>query len=287
MTSIAARPARRWRRRLRRLPVYPVSVLIAIWSLAPILFVISSSLKPPLEIFSWPPRLWPDHPTTSNFTGLFDAHPEFVYGLENSLEVAVCATVVAVVVSLLAALAFSRHATTLVRRFGVGIIGLRMFPPLVVSIPMYPILNGLGFENQLTTLVVLYAILEATTITWLMKSFLDTIPKQIDEAAAIDGATGWTAFRRITVPLARPVIVTGAILIALYSWNEYQFALLFLSGDNRTAPVMLATMLQSPTGVAWGQVFAASVVQMLPAAVFLLAVQRFLVKGVSSGAVKG
>lgn len=275
---------RRW---MRKVAIYLTGLIICAWSLGPPVFIISSSLKLPLNIFSWPPRLLPRHPTLENFRSLFSEHPEFRVALGNSLIVTIGATVVAVGVSLLAAFAFSRFPSGLLRRAGVGVIGMRMFPPIIVSIPLYPILNALGMENQLAILVVLYSVLEATTITWLMKSYLDAIPAEIDQAAAVDGATGWTAFRRITIPLARPVIVTGAILIAMYSWNEFQFSLLFMSGNQRTAPVIIATMLASPTGVAWGEVFAASVVQMVPPMIFLLAVQRYLVKGVSAGAVKG
>ena len=281
-----------FQRRRRRLKGRTIAAIIALtivagWSLAPLYFVLTSSIKKPLDIFAWPPQFLPTSPTLSNFTDLFANQPEFAVGLRNSLIIAVLTTALALVVSMFAAYAFSRFPSKLIRRGGIGIIALRMFPPIIVSIPLYPILIALGLSNSLITLVVLYATLESTVLTWQMKSFLDAIPRELDEAAHLDGASSMAFFWRVIVPLSRPVLATGAVMAALYSWNEFQFGLLFLSGENRTAPVIIGGLTKSLTGVVWGQVFAASVVQFIPALAFLLLVQRSLVKGVTAGAIKG
>lgn len=288
-TSVRAVSRRAARRPIRPKTVLGVAALtlVAIWSLAPLFFIVTSSLKRPIDIFAWPPQLVPTSPTLRNFADLFADRPEFAIGLRNSLLVAVGTTALALVVSMSAAFAFSRFPNRVNTIGGIGAIAMRMFPPIIVSIPLYPILITLGLENSLAVLLTLYATLESTVLTWQMKAFLDAIPRELDEAAYIDGATHAQFFWRIVVPVARPVIATGAVMAALYAWNEFQFGLLFLSGTNRTAPVVIGGLTHSLTGVAWGQVFAASVVQFLPALVFLLLVQRALVKGVTAGAVKG
>ncbi|CAN5492728.1 carbohydrate ABC transporter permease [soil metagenome] len=279
------------RRRVRWRPRTVLGIIalgiVAVWSLMPIYFVFTSALKAPIDIFAWPPQLIPTNPSFDNFVDLFATRPEFADGLRNSLVIAVFTTALALVVSMSAAYAFSRFPTRANRIGGVTAIAMRMFPPIIVSIPLYPILIFFGLENTHATLIVLYATLETTVLTWQMKAFLDAIPRELDEAAQLDGASQAQFFWRVIVPIARPVIATGAVMAGLYAWNEFQFGLLFLSGDARTAPVIIGGLTKSLTGVAWGQVFAASAVQFLPALVFLLLVQRALVKGVTAGAVKG
>lgn len=120
-----------------------------------------------------------------------------------------------------------------------------------------------------------------------MKAFIDSIPMEIEEAAYVDGATMIQVFTRIVFPLSRPILVGAAILVGSYAWNEFQFAFLFTSTNARTTPVLITEMQGALTGVQWGNVFAASVVQFLPALVFLWIIQNQLVRGMVSGATKG
>jgi multiple sugar transport system permease protein len=162
-----------------------------------------------------------------------------------------------------------------------------MFPPIIITIPLFPILNQLSLTDNHLTLVVLYTAFQVTITTWIMKAYIDSIPHEIEEAAFVDGATMWQVFTRILLPLSRPVLVATAIMAGTGVWNDFQFGFLFTSTQARTAPVLIGDMVGSLTGVAWGNVFAASVLQFLPALIFLWLIQNQLIRGMTSGSIKG
>lgn len=272
---------------LTNLPYWLLLGLIVVWSAAPIYVVIMSAFKLPRDIFAYPPTLIPPQWTLQNFIRLFGAWPEFTGALLNSLVVAFVTVLLTLLVSLPAAYAFSRFRAGILRQSAILIIAIRMFPPLIISVPLFPILRELNMADNHLTLVLLYATFEVTMITWIMKGFIDGIPREIEEAAYVDGATLFQVFRLIIIPLARPVLVAAAILTGTYAWNEFQFAFLFTSSNARTAPVVIAEMVGALTGVQWGNVFAGSVVQFLPALIFLLLIQNYLIRGMTSGSLKG
>jgi multiple sugar transport system permease protein len=261
--------------------------VVILWSVAPVYVTVTSAFKRPLDIFAYPPMFIPKHWTFANIRYLFQSLPEFRTSLVNSALVAFATIVLMVIVSLLAAYGLSRHPSRALRILGLGTIILGMFPAIVVTVPLFPMLKNFGLDNSKITLVILYAALQSTVVVWIMKSFIDTIPRELEEAAYVDGASQWRAFRSVILPLARPIIVTGVILAGVFAWNEYTFALLFTSGENRTAPIIIAGMINDLTGANWGAILAASTIQLIPAVAVLLLVQRHLVRGLSAGAVKG
>ena len=275
------------RKLLSNLPYWVLLAIVVLWSIVPIYFAVSSALKVPKEIFGFPPTFVPTEVTLDNFARLFDEVPEFVRALKNSALVAGFSMILTISICLPAAYAFSRYQSPLFRRSAIILIAIRMFPPLVISVPLFPILNELQLSDSHITLILLYTTFQATIITLIMKSFIDGIPIEIEEAAYVDGATMAQVFVRIILPLARPVIVATAIMVGSYAWNEFQFGFLFTSTDARTAPVLIAEMVGSLTGVQWGNVFAASVVQFLPALLFLWFIQNQLIRGLTIGATKG
>jgi multiple sugar transport system permease protein len=272
---------------LSNLPHWLLLGIVVLWSIVPIYFVISSSFKIPREIFGYPPTYFPVEATLNNFVRLFRDWPEFMRALRNSGIVTVGTILLTITVCFPAAYTFSRYKSPLFRRSSILLIAVRMFPPLIISVPLFPILNQLRLADSHITLVLLYTTFEATIITLIMKSFIDGIPLEIEEAAYVDGATMFHVFTRIILPLSRPVLVGAAILVGSYAWNEFQFGFLFTSTNARTTPVLIAEMLGSLTGVQWGNVFAASVVQFIPALLFLWIIQNQLVRGMVSGATKG
>ena len=269
------------------LPYWAILMLIVLWSVVPIYIVIMSAFKVPRDIFAFPPTLVPPTMTFENFTRLFQAWPEFTHALLNSAIVALSAVLLTLIICLPAAYAFSRFRGGLMQHSALFIIAVRMFPPLIISVPLFPILSELRLADSQITLVLLYTTFQATMITWIMKGYIDGIPREIEEAAYVDGATMFQVFRLIVVPLARPVLVAAAILTGTYAWNEFQFGFLFTSNAARTAPVVIGEMVGSLTGVQWGNVFAGSVVQFLPALFFLWLIQNHLIRGMTSGSVKG
>lgn len=272
---------------LSALPYWILLAIVVLWSVIPIYVVISSSIKIPREIFGYPPTFIPASPTLSNFQRLFEDWPQFTRALRNSGLIAVWTMILTISICLPAAYAFSRYKFPLLRRSAIMLIAVRMFPPLIISVPLFPLLNQLKLADRHITLIVLYITFQLTIITWSMKGFIDGIPREIEEAAFVDGATLSQVFGRIILPLTRPVIVGAAILVGSYAWNEFQFAFLFTSTTARTTPVLIAEMVGTLTGVQWGNVFAASVVQFLTALIFLWLIQRQLIRGLTSGSTKG
>jgi len=277
----------RIKRFVSNLPYWILLALVVIWSVVPIYFVISSSFKIPREIFGYPPTFIPIETTLSNYSRLFEDHPEFLRALRNSGIVAAGSMLLTITFCLPTAYVFSRYKSSLFRRGAIMMIAVRMFPPIIISIPLFPILNQLKLADSHITLITLYTTFQVTIITLILKSYLDGIPIEIEESAYIDGATMFQMFTRIILPLSRPILVGTAILVGSYAWNEFQFAFLFTSTRAQTTPVVIGNMVGALTGVQWGTVFAASVVQFVPVLLFLWLIQNQLVRGMTSGAVKG
>ena len=276
-----------WHKFRSGLPYWIILLAIVFWSIVPIYIVIMSAFKVPRDIFGWPPTLFPPQITLENFTRLIQDRPDFMRALLNSAIITILTVVLTQVVCLPAAYAFSRFRSKLMQHSSAFIIGVRMFPPIIITIPLFPILSQLNLTDKHLTLVILYTAFQVTITTWIMKAYIDSVPYEIEEAAFVDGATVWQVFTRILIPLARPVIVATSILAGTGVWNDFQFGFLFTSTQARTAPVLIGDMVGSLTGVAWGNVFAASVLQFVPALIFLWVIQNQLIRGMTSGSVKG
>jgi multiple sugar transport system permease protein len=261
-------------------------MLILLWSLLPIAFVVLSSFKPGRDIFAVPPHLL-FHPTLSHYVDLWTKWRDFFTGLLNSLIITTGATLLAVVCSALAGYAYSRRRSRGMAVSGSFLIAVRLIPPIVVTLPLFPLINYVGLEDTHLVLVLLYASFFVSMGALLMRSFFDQIPYELDEAARVDGAGTLTILARIVAPLAAPGLLAVAVFVIVFSWNEYVFALLFTSTRAKTAPLVLAEMISSFDGVDWGVLFAAASVQLLPILLFVLMMQRSLVAGLTAGAVKG
>lgn len=272
---------------LRRIVEYLLLFIVVIWSVFPIYYIVMSSFNVPRDIFRYPPSLLPKSFTFQNYIDVFQRWKVFPMTLLNSLLITGGTTIITVAVSLLAGYACSRFNTRFIKGTSLFIIAIRMFPPIIISTPLYPLFNRIGLADSQMVVVMLYTAFEVTVMTWIFKAFFDSVPKEIDEAAAIDGCTAFQTFSRVLLPIIVPSLVTVSILVSIYAWNEFTFAFLFTSSSSKTTPILISEMLGSLTGIAWGQVFAASVMQMLPMVIFLLLVQEFLLEGMKAGAVKG
>ena len=261
--------------------------VIATWSVFPILFIVLSSFKPGREIFAVPPKFL-FTPTLEHYVTLWDRWPNFFDGLFNSLIVTVGATVLAVAVSSLAGYAYSRHRGV---RFMEGsilfLIGSRLIPPIVVTLPLFPVVNALGLNDTQLVLILLYATFFVSMGTLLMRTFIDQVPRDLDEAAILDGATPLSVLRKIVLPLVAPGMLAVAVFVVVFSWNEFLFAYIFTATKAKTAPFVLSEMISSVDGVDWGVLFAAATIQLLPVLLFVVVMNRFLVAGLTAGATKG
>lgn len=260
-------------------------LLTLAWCGLPIALVVLSSFKHPGDIFAVPPLLV-FTPTLDNYRQLWNASPAFFRGLANSLVITVGATILTVAASASAGYVFARRRSRLLNATGVGILLVRMLPPLIVTVPLFPLVNALRLNDTHMLLILLYAAFYVSLGTWIMRAFIAQLPIELEEAAEIDGAGLMQIVLRIVLPLAVQGLVAVAIFVVVFSWNEYVFAMIFTTRTAKTAPVVISEMLGTVEGVQWGVIFAAATVQLAPVLALVIALQRYLVAGLTAGAVK-
>jgi multiple sugar transport system permease protein len=260
--------------------------LILIWSLVPIVFIIVSSVKPGQDIFAVPPK-FAFEPTVQHYVDLWSKWGGFFHGLVNSLIVTAGATALAVATSTMAGFVYSRYRGPLMAQSALFLILVRLLPPIVVTLPLFPIFNWLGLSDTHAVLVLLYATFFVSLGTLLMRTFIDQIPVELDEAALVDGAGRITILCRVITPLAAQGMLALAVFVIVYAWNEFLFAFIFTSTRAKTAPLVVSEMLGSFDGIDWGVLFAAATVQLLPILLFVILMQKYLVAGLTAGAMKG
>ncbi len=260
--------------------------LIAIWSGLPILIVVLSSFKPPREILAFPPRIL-FAPTLDNYRALVVRWPEFFEALQSSLIVTTGATILTVIVTTLAGYVYARVRSRKLAASAFLMIVIRMVPPIVVTLPLFPVVNWLRLNDTHTVLILLYATFFVSLNTWIMKAFIDQIPVELEEAAIIDGAGVWQILRHVIVPLAAQGMIAASTFVLIFSWNEFLFAFIFTTTEAKTAPLILSEMVGAVDGVEWGVLFAAATLQLLPILIFVIAVQKYVIAGMTAGSLKG
>jgi multiple sugar transport system permease protein len=260
--------------------------LVLVWSVFPILLVVQASLKPAAEIFVFPPRVL-FVPTFENYARLWLAWPEFFDALWNSLVITLSATLLTLFATLLSGFVYARYRSSALAGSAFFLIFIRMLPPIVITLPLFPIVNWLRLNDTHLVLIILYATFFVSLNTWIMKAFIDQIPRELDESAIIDGAGVLGILRYVVLPLALPGMIAAATFVLVFSWNEFLFAFIFTTTEAKTAPLILSEMLGALDGVEWGVLFAAATVQLLPILIFVIAVQKFVIAGMTAGSVKG
>jgi arabinogalactan oligomer/maltooligosaccharide transport system permease protein len=211
----------------------------------------------------------------------------FPIQLLNSLIVSVATTVVGLAVSTTAAYAFSRFRFPGRDEGMKAFLVTQMFPGVVMAVPLYILLDELRLLNNMMGLALVYSTTSVPFSVWMLKGYFDTIPKELEEAALVDGASQWYIFWRIVLPLARPAIVVTALFSFMTAWNEFILAATFLSGErNMTLPVVLQSYVDD-NSTAWGPFAAGALVVSLPVMALFFALQKHLVGGLTSGGVKG
>ena len=276
------------RSRSRRNTAFKAVLMLVIlcWSLAPIAFMVMASFKPGQDIFAVPVR-WQFTPTLQHYVSLWIDWRGFFDGLLNSLIVTGGATALVIVASTMAGFAYSRNRAPALQNSATFLIVVRLLPPIVVTLPLFGVVNELHLNDTHLILILLYATFFVSLGTILMRTFIDQIPYELDEAAMVDGANRLTILWSIIRPLARQGMLAVSVFVIVYAWNEFLFAFIFTSTKAKTAPLVISEMMGSLDGVDWGVLFAASTVQLLPVLVFVMLMQKHLVAGLTGGAVKG
>ena len=260
--------------------------LYVLFALFPLFWLIKVALTPNDLLYSEGIRLWPSRTSLEHFRFVL-AHSEFPLFFRNSLIVSSGTAVSVTLISGAGGYGLSRFNFRGKPLLVALMLITQMFPLVMLVAPMFRLLAPLGLTNSLTGLVIVYTAFNAPFATFLMQSFFDAIPKELEEAAMIDGATRFGAFRRIILPLTLPGIAATGGFVFTAAWSELLFALMLNSSSQAsTFPVGLLSFV-SKFSVDFGQMMAAGVLALIPACLFFLLIQRYLVRGLTAGAVKG
>ncbi len=273
-------------RTLSKVLTYTLLLVGIVIVLIPFWYMLITSFKPQAYIFEMPPRLWPKEITLKNYT---EALGKDLFGLYflNSLIVAVSSTAATVVVSSMLAYAFARlKFPGREFLFYVFLLGM-MIPPVMLIIPQFIIAKQLDLLDKFLGLVVVYVTMNLSMQTFLLRGFFEGIPRDLEEAALIDGASQWKIFWRVVMPLSRSGIAVVTIFTFLYSWGEFPWAHVAIKETTRrTLPIAIA-LFQSQHLTEWGQVFAASIVALIPVVFVFSVFQRYFIRGIATTGLKG
>jgi multiple sugar transport system permease protein len=257
-----------------------------LFALFPLFWLVKISFTPGPLLYTEGIRLWPSAATLANYRFvLLESH--FPYFFANSVLVSVATALAVTVLAGGAGYALSRFTFRLKSAIAFLLLLTQMFPVVMLIPPIYRLMTPLGLTNSLFGLIVVYTAFNVPFATFLMQSFFDGIPVQLEEAAMIDGCTRFGALRRIILPLTLPGMAATLGFVFTAAWSELLFALMLINAEEKmTFPVGLLTFV-SKFAVEWGQMMAATVLALIPACIFFALVQRYLVRGLTAGAVKG
>jgi multiple sugar transport system permease protein len=291
-------------------------IVYALIAIAPLLWIGATAFKSPEDAIAYPPKIL-FHPTLEGYVNLFTVRtrqtPEFMATLPpaeswydklvrsrnmviagpskvvprfiNSIVIGFGSTFLAVLLGTLAAYGFSRFKVPLADDLLFFILSTRMMPPIAVAIPIYLMYRELGLTDTRIGLILLYTAVNVSLAVWLLKGFIDEIPREYEEAALVDGYTRLQAFRKAVLPQAVTGIAATAIFCLIFSWNEYAFALLLTSGDAQTMPPFIPFII-GEGGQDWPAVAAATTLFLTPIVIFTVMLRKHLLRGITFGAVR-
>lgn len=264
--------------------LYLLIGVVLIVFMTPVYLILVSSLKPSAMMFSRPPQFI-FAPTLQHYYDLFTMRP-FHLQILNSLVVALGSTAFSLVVGTMAAYAIARIKHKRVNDIAFWILSMRMFPPIAVVVPYYIIFKSVGLLDTPLALIIVYSTFNIPLTVWLMKGFFDEVPEALEEAAQVDGHGVVATFFQVTLPLTAPGLAVAAVFCFIFSWNEFLFALM-LTGSNAQTVTVAVMSFWSSDAVQWGRIMAGSFIVLIPGVIFVLTCQRWLVKGLTMGSVKG
>jgi ABC-type glycerol-3-phosphate transport system permease component len=272
-------------RLLSRGGTYLGVVALAVFVLGPVVWLVTTSLKPRSEVFASPPRLLPSHLTFQNYGDVLTS--DTLQFFVNSVIVCLGTTVMCVILSLLACYTLTRTGDRGRKPILIGVLVSQLLPQAVLLVPLYKAADTMGLLNSRFGLMVAYLTFTLPVAIWLLRGFLMAIPFDLEEAARIDGLSEFAAFWRVIVPLARPGIAAVGIYVFFMAWQDFMYALVFLTDDSkRTLPLGVLSLIGSHT-IEWGQLMAVSTLLLIPILLVFTFAQRYFIAGITAGAVKG
>ena len=266
---------------------YFAYLLICIFFAGPLLWLISLSVRTAAEVYVSDLRIWPDNPTLENYVSAL-TNPLFATYLWNGLKLSVAGALGAMLFATPAAYALSRFRFRNRNLVMIGLLAFQMISPLVIMVPLYRYMDGIGLTDSHAGAIMIYIAIAAPLFTWMLKGFLDGIPQSLEDAAMIDGCTRFGAFMRVIVPLTLPGLTAAFVLNAILGWSQFIVPFILISKP-KLLPIAVGifnfqgTYSQTSTQI----LAAASVISIIPAIVVFLVLQRFIIGALMAGAVKG
>jgi multiple sugar transport system permease protein len=275
------------RRRLGRVVSYFVLVLIGLIGIAPFVYLLVLSFKSRLDILTVPPTLHFDwSQVKANYSEVI--HEEgYLTFVRNSVIVTGCSTLIALAFGVPAGYAFSRLRFRGRDNWASTILSFRFMPPVAVAIPIYLLIRHIGLVNSHLGLILPYVAFSLPLVVWIMIGFFDEIPREIDDAALVDGCSRTTTLVRVLLPLVRPGMLVAATFSVIFIWNEFLVGLYIInSTDRETIPIAASALLTVESPIDWNVAAAVGVVTVIPVLLFALLAQRWIVRGITAGAVR-
>lgn len=293
-TAAAARTRARSRRRrarwLNRVPFYTLLLIIIVYIAFPFYWALRSAFTPDGELFKTPVDYWPKDPTWTNFSEALSSG-EFQRALINSTIVAGSVTLIAILFGAFAGYAIGRFRFRGRKIALYTMLSMTIFPQIAILGALYTMINRVQLYNTLGALIFSYMVLVLPLTVWILTTFMQALPKDLEEAAYIDGATPFQVFYKVMLPLIAPGLVTAGLLAFIAAWQEFLYALSFTATPDKHTVTVAITTFTGKSGstfqVPWGQIMAATVIVTIPLITLTLVLQRRILAGLTAGAVKG
>ena len=272
------------RKTVFRVLIYFLALVFVMISIFPIIWLFFTSLKDRVEIFSIPP-VWLPRPKAENYVREFNGNNSRFPFLVNSIQVGLVSTLFTLIIGTLAAYSIARFPAPAKKNIEFWILSVRMMPPVAVIVPLYLIMRSFRFLDKTAGLIVVHIAFNLPFVIWILAGFLRSIPKDVEEAALIDGCSWFQSLWKISLPLAAPGLATTSIFSFMFSWNELLAALVLTGRNAKTLPVAISEYW-SNTQIRWEAMAATSMVHVIPIIIVTFLIQRYIVRGLTLGAVK-
>ncbi|MDC7245195.1 MAG: carbohydrate ABC transporter permease [Sphaerochaetaceae bacterium] len=269
----------------RLLTIYLPVLLIVLFAIGPYIWTFISSITIEKELYRPDFRFFPEHPTTENYTRLF-SKLDFARNMIDSMAIALMTALVGLSITVPASYSFSRFKFKGSKVLLMQFLVINMFPIMLLIVPLFIMMRVLGLMDTHFALVIAYSTFTIPFSTWMLTSFFNAIPQDLDKAAQIDGCSRIGAMLRVVLPVAMPGIVSTGIYVFITSWNEYLYAAILTSSKVRTIPIALQNMI-GEYQIEWGLLTAGGVLSALPVIILFFFIQKQLITGMTAGAVKG